>query len=467
MDEGMWKTLQATLRRVENAVNTRFEKDADLYIAKDDLEWLKKKLYEGNYNLVAERLKTGLKAEALTRVIIENAWLLRNDRYAPLIEVIKQCPSGYMGRGSMMASILEDRYDLPKVLRDKLAEICFAETDGHTAEAILNQGAEVLPILHNATLHLQCLNSALASLPPIEKYRRFTGYAKDKVDLYASPQWSILNEIFADDVLTKEVLDAAFHDNFVLKDAPGYKYWRRVFEERCSPDALPLRAGKTFEANSADGDVCARVWFGIAPVIKTPETVEAFFLVLRRVAPAWHRNRLDFLGQKVVNKLQEVNSEYAKTAVQICQDVGMTNVQLIEKDALPDVDAIVERLRGGELDEWNLRRMAKDFNERYWKNHQIEHLDEIRKQLDEGEREYDDFKIFCCYLAERNLKYPPYLIYVIRHFAGNETIERMLEVIKKNNLLQHHNLNRYPDEWKEVANFVRQHDFALFQKLTS
>jgi len=467
MDEGMWKTLQTTLRRVENTVNTRFEKDADLYIAKDDLEWLKKKLYEGNYELVATRLKTGLKAEALTRVIIENAWLLPNDRYAPLIEVIKQCPSGYMGRGSMMAGILEDKYDLPKVLRDELAKICFAEMDGHTAEAMLNQGTEVLPILYNATLHLQCLNRALASLSPLEKYRRFTGYAKDKVGLYASPQWRILDGIFTDAILTKDVLDAAFHDNFVLKDAPGYKYWRRVFEERCSPDALPLRAGQTFEANSADGDVCSRVWFGIAPVIKTPETVEAFFSVLRRIAPAWHRNRLDFLGQRVIQKLQEVNSEYAETAVQICRDAGMTNIQLIEKDDLPDVDAIVERLQEGALDERNLRRMAKDFNDRYWKDRQIDHLNEIREQLDEGEEEYDDFEVFCCHLAARNPKYPPYLIYVIRHFAGEEAIGWMLKVIKENNLLQESNLKKYPDEWNEVADFVRQHDFALFKKLTS
>ena len=96
MDEGMWKKMQSTLRRVEKAVDARFEKDTDLYIAKDDLEWLNKKLYEGNYKLVVNRLKTGLKAEALTRVIIENAWLLPNNRYGCLLAVIKKCPPSYM-----------------------------------------------------------------------------------------------------------------------------------------------------------------------------------------------------------------------------------------------------------------------------------------------------------------------------------------------------------------------------------
>ena len=43
----------------------------------------------------------------------------------------------------------------------------------------------------------------------------------------------------------------------------------------------------------------------------------------------------------------------------------------------------------------------------------------------------------------------------------------MLKVIKENNLLQESNLKKYPDEWNEVADFVRQHDFTLFQKLTS
>lgn len=468
MDEGMWKKLQSTLRRVEKAVNTRFEKDTDLYIAKDDLEWLKKKLNEGNYDLVAKRLKTGLKAEALTRVIIENAWLLPNNRYDPLLDVIKECPPGYMGGGSMMIGILQDKYDMPKDFRDKVAEICFAEMDSRTAEDMLQQGADELPILHNATLCLRCLNSALTSLPPIEKYRRFTDYAKDKVEFYANTQWRVLDDIFHDGVLTDEVLDVAFRVNFSTEGAAGYKYWRYVFEKRCNPEALIWRIEQVFNANNGDEALCRKVWNSIAPIIKTKSFAESFFAVLRRVAPLWHRNRLDRLGENVVNKLQDINVEFAKSAAQICQEAGITNVQVTEMGNLPDVDAIVETLREEVLSEAELRRMAKAFNEKYWKNHQIEHLDEILAQLGEDGEEYEDFSTLCGFLAERNPRYPPYLLYVIRHFAEDEDIvEWMLEVIKNNNLLHHPNLKRYPDEWKEVADFVKEHDFDLFKNLTS
>ena len=466
MDEVMWKTLQTTLRRVEKTVNTRFEKDTDLYIAKDDLEWLKKKLYEGNYELVAKRLKTGLKAEALTRVIIENAWLLPNNRYGPLLDVIKKCSKGYMGHGSIMAGILEDKYDLPKEFRDKVAEICFAEMDGHTAEAMLQQGVNVLPILYNVTLSLRCFNSAVASLPPMEKYQRFTDYAKNKNEVYASTQWRVLDKIFSDEVLTNEVLDAAFRTNFLTDGAGGYRYWRYVFEKRCKPQELIQRAGQIFEAHSAEETLCRNVWFRIAPVIKTTEAVESFFDMLRRVAPLWHRNRLDRLGEKVVNKLQEVNVEYARTAALICQEAGMINAKVTETDNLPDVDAIVEKLQGMELGEQDLRRMAKEFNDKYWKNNQIKHLDEIRdKLLDEDE--YSNFVTFCGHLAERNPGYPPYLIYVIRRFTDEDTIAWMLQIIKNNNLLHHPNLNKHRDEWEIVADFVKRHDFDLFKTLTS
>ena len=36
----------------------------------------------------------------------------------------------------MMIGILQDKYDMPKDFRDKVAEICFTETDDHTAETI-------------------------------------------------------------------------------------------------------------------------------------------------------------------------------------------------------------------------------------------------------------------------------------------------------------------------------------------
>lgn len=77
MEKAEWDALQATLARVKKTMDQRFEKDAELYIDQPNIEWLKRKLREKNYELIKDRLTSGLAPEALTRVIVENAWLLR------------------------------------------------------------------------------------------------------------------------------------------------------------------------------------------------------------------------------------------------------------------------------------------------------------------------------------------------------------------------------------------------------
>jgi len=465
MEESYFNSLKDTLKRVEKAVNQRFEKDADLYIAKDDLEWLKKKLREGNYELITTRLKSGLAPEALSRVIIENAWLLPNDRYRPLLKIIEKCRHGYMGNGNIMRGILEDKYDLPKDFRDKLAEICFDEMDSSIAEKILYHGVDDLPILHNPNLRLRCLRLALAPLDSLEVYRRFKDFAKGNDELYANTQWSLLNTIFNENVLTDNVLDEVFDDCFMTDSATGYyKYWRNVFAKRCAPNALTERVERKFISNSNNYEVCMHLWFRIVPAIQSDEMMDNFISVLYRVAPIWHSNRMDKLGQLVVNKLQDYNPKFADKAVQVFNSVGIS-VQLSEEKNLP-IEYFVERIEGAVLTDRDIFHLSNDFRKTYWQQKPIEKLDTIAENL-QSRIGHDNFEKFCCKLAEKNPRFLPYLLYVIDNFTTPETVKAMLQVIKNNDIWNNSQLRNSKTDLDKVANFVKDNDFELFIKMKS
>ena len=72
-----------TLKKVEKALDLRFEKDSSLYISKEDTEKIKKALSKSNFqNINAFTKKLGNRVVA--KVIINNSWLIdfnRNRRY--------------------------------------------------------------------------------------------------------------------------------------------------------------------------------------------------------------------------------------------------------------------------------------------------------------------------------------------------------------------------------------------------
>lgn len=465
MDKEAWETLQNTQDRVKQAVNQRFEKDASLYVDRARQDSLKTMLRNGNYQAVAVQQKCGLAPEALARVIVENAWLLPHGPYEPLLAVLYHCRPGYLSASGIMKKVLEDDYDLPKDFRDEVATLCIADADSHTAEAMLESGSEKLPFLNNPRLWTACLHTALKPLPSLEKYRRFSEYETGKEGAYAQPQWKALNQMFDKASLTPEVLDAVFHDHFETASSPGYPYWRHVFEQRLPPDALLSRMEHFFEGHTRDFDGCRKIWFSVAPAIRTEGAMQAFEGVIRRFAPIWHANRMDALGRQIVRKLQERTPQFAERAAAIFSQAGI-QVEVRDASDLPDVDELARRFNAGEVPYENLRRLAKDFNNKYWKQQPVFHLQEILKKLDSMENPV--YWHFCVELAKKHFRFPPYLIYLIDHVHRNRFIKKsVLEIVQKNDLLRSQQFKIHPGELEKVKSFVQEQDFELFKKLMS
>jgi hypothetical protein len=70
--------IKSTFNRVEESLNLRFEKKGSLFIAKEDLEDLKKSISSGQFqNILA--LETKINPVIITQILLKNPWLI-NDK---------------------------------------------------------------------------------------------------------------------------------------------------------------------------------------------------------------------------------------------------------------------------------------------------------------------------------------------------------------------------------------------------
>ncbi|MEE3391342.1 MAG: hypothetical protein VZR28_09215 [Candidatus Cryptobacteroides sp.] len=471
MEKAEWDALQTTLARVKKTMDQRFEKDAELYIDQPNIEWLKRKLHEKNYDAVKDRMASGLAPEALTRVIVENAWLLPNntdhDAYWQLFAVMKRCRSGYLARGDLATGVLSDSYDMPDAFRTELAELCLSQIEPHRAQAMLNNGAGLLPFLNNLKLWIACLKTAISQLEPMDKYRQFTAYTENKPGTYAETHWKALNRIFDKTSLTDDVLDAAFNDHFMKEHSPGYYYWRFVFGTRCEPKALPERAGRVFlKVNMNDG---RRLWSCIAPAITRKETMDALADVFRKIAPQWHANRLDSLAEIIVSNLSKRNPDFASKAAQAFSSGGV-QIGVRQENDLPELPEISRMLDDDRISDGKLYFLAKSFKQRYSRNSPTDRLNELKEMTQsQGDCASGNFEKFC-YKLTGNIPYQyvvPYLIYVIENFQNQTATNLVLQIVQQKDIFHARYVKASKGALDRLKSFVQEKDFELYKKLMS
>ena len=99
MDRNEMDAVIGALKRINRCLDERFEKDADLYIASEQVEDIKKIIYKGNYAKIAKECSPQLKIfspRAMVNVLIKNAWLMRNTCYKKLRPVFESCEFFYL-----------------------------------------------------------------------------------------------------------------------------------------------------------------------------------------------------------------------------------------------------------------------------------------------------------------------------------------------------------------------------------
>ena len=464
MEKNVWEKLQTVLARVDKTVDQRFEKDAELYISQPEIEKIKHKMYQGEYGMIVGMIKAGYVPEIITKVVIENAWLLPNNRYKLLLDIIKQCQPIYLNK---MTGILMEKYDLPKSFRDELIGIYLDKVDSRTAEALIKAESEGkgLLFLHNPKLRVRCLGAALCQLSPLEKYQRFKNYVEGREEIYTSPQWETLDSIFKEEFLQKVVLDAIFQDNFMQENTPGYKYWYHVFTDRCKLTEMLVRAGMALSTNGQNYSLCTNLWNRIVPSIRDDQALQEILPFIRQAAPNWSAKLSQNLSRKIVQRLGKVKPEWRNQVIQVFQSVGI-QVQ-DQDDDLPDLDGISRELQLFDIiREGKYRYLAVSFHKRY-KKQVRENLELLYSKMDDESH----FEEFCFVLTEKYPFYPPYLIYVIEEFVDKDgdkdclVVERLLDHIKVNNLLRSKKLHQ--NEKEQIVNFVKEKDFELFVQLTN
>ena len=91
MTETELKEIMRTCDRIENALNRRFEKDAELYISKEGANKIKKALKQSRFENITNMYKTELySADIIVRVVTNNVWLVHNSKIGSLQKIMKK-----------------------------------------------------------------------------------------------------------------------------------------------------------------------------------------------------------------------------------------------------------------------------------------------------------------------------------------------------------------------------------------
>jgi len=100
-------SISNTLKKVEKALDLRFEQDSSLYISKEDTEKIKEALYKSQFqNINAFIKKFGNKI--VGKVILSNSWLIsfNNNKYE-LEKIFKNIDKKFLG--DISKDIIEDK----------------------------------------------------------------------------------------------------------------------------------------------------------------------------------------------------------------------------------------------------------------------------------------------------------------------------------------------------------------------
>ena len=94
-------SIQDTLKKVEKALNLRFEKDSSFYISKEDTEKIKEALSNSNFQNI-QALITRLGSKVVVIVILKNSWLIsfnsQNQRY--LENIFNDIDKSFLGEAA-------------------------------------------------------------------------------------------------------------------------------------------------------------------------------------------------------------------------------------------------------------------------------------------------------------------------------------------------------------------------------
>ncbi len=469
MNENEIEQLNNALKQINRCLDERFEENADLYIAPEQVENIKKLIYAGNYDRLVKECSPALKKyspQVMANVLIKNAWLMKSSKYETLKPIFEEC-SYHDLNVIMEESVLENKIAMPSDFRLFLIEIYLNKVPAETCRQMLNQN---MTFLNNMTLKALCLRQMLKAEPQITN--RYKIFHKEVLTTPAiSTQNKILAEVFPSAEINDDCIDLVFEDNIAV-ESPCTHFWIDILGAE-NVTCLMSKFKHYCRRNASNNQKCREVLGRLLPIGKKNFQVFAAAFAEACQCMDGYSNK-KFLAEKCLTLTPKGTDEenILKTSLTMC---GL-DFDDMERGHLASIEEIKEAfgenfIRGGKY-----RYLVQSFDKQYRRIYK-QKLDEIMSDIDDGafdddETAYAHFEEFCCYLVERTDRYHlqnlKYMLYVIDNLVEDDAdkddpiVERLLKHIENNNLFV--TCQKFK-EIEKIKDFVHKKDFDLYCRL--
>jgi len=452
MDKNEMDSILGALERINRSLNERFEKNADLYIAPETVEKLKKLIYVGNYPHIAKYCTVMKKfsAEVLANVLIQNAWLMRSPKFEQLQPVFEECNKNYL-QSVMVESVLDNKIEMPPEFRLQLISIFLSNGDSVMCRQMLEQNPQPL-FLNHPQLKAICIRQALKNETLIERYKLLNDYFEKNKELLM--QEKILNELFPTNEFTETLKQKIFEEqikpststwhfwiNTLVKD--GVSFIMEQFKQYCK-----LNPSRISEAK------------GLLGKLQTVSNndFKTFAEKFAQACAYMDGDRKEGLAKSLLSRINAGSAE-EKILIAAFNRNGISNVT---RNELADINEIIKCFNEYTRQKYEHSRayFAKSFDTNYYSKCE-KMLDKLQEEIPESR-----FEDFCFFLVKSKFWHLKYLLYAIDYLedaeSNDDLVKKILMHIKDKNILQ--NYKNDPNIGK-IIDFVKSNDFDLFVEL--
>ncbi len=437
--------ISKTVERIREALNRRFEKNAELYISNQDIQKIKNLLWNSNFETIAQWSEMQIYSpEVLAKVVLKNAWLVQplpHRVIKQLMPVFNKCNSKLFSE--IMEEVIENKIDAPLNLVRMLEPLYYDSVGMEKCQQILDNGHNDIKILEICFRRIiKRISFAEELYEEIKKYFRMYPELENirEVDvshLKTEPQKLFLNTIFKNEIIDSDTDQWVWINTF-------NKFGQIAFDL-----AVNYLAAISEFQNSNQRRVVNLI---IARIINSDENNQ---LLTKQIVELYEINpSIRFSLTLGLRKIR--TRQIAQKLVEKFQKIGIPEGRLIQD--------VINEIETGERDELIIQTVDNIFDEINGRPH--EHLRYVSRIFMRNER----FNTLFGQLFSRNYCYENliqnFVIEVIKN-AGNRLIDTALThwEKEKNENLRERLLNLIKEERfgsSSVKEFVRENDFELY-----
>lgn len=450
MEKSEMEDVLDALSRINRSLDERFEKNADLYIAPDQVEHLKQLIYKGSYQLLVKEFNLKkYSAKVLANVLIKNAWLMRYSRYDLLEPIFLNCDIRYL-YSVMKDGVFDNKIDMPPEFRLQLITIFLEKGDSRMCRQMLEQK---LSLLNHPQLKAICVKQALKDEPILIRYQLFNDYVNENKNVLT--QESIVAQLFPAKDFTDDLLKHIFEEQ-IKSSTSMSRFWTNRLTVKNIPYIME-QFKKYCRLNSSNLSEVKDVLSRLYPIAKND--FNTFADKFAEACTFMDGDKKAGLAESCISRISDGDNE------QILKNALSQYGINAERGELADLEKIIEILNiGGRRYSKAEGYLAVSFDKKYYSD--------CYNKLKEIYQEVPDsiFEEFCLKLVKSKSWHLKYLLYVIKELVPDDAdkndplVRQLLKHIQDKDILRKYRLDR---NLRPIINFVREKDFDLFTKLRS